>query len=195
MNIIDIIIILIIGLSALRGWNRGFILSLFSFFKIFIAIIIARAIYPYLVEFLNEYTGFYPYIKEYIYPKINSFMNNEAIFSADIITNLIISLFIMIFLYFIINIVLSVFIRIVDGFFKLPVLKSFNKFIGFLFGAIKGILIVFIIYALLTPVIVLNTDSFISVKTHQSILGNLFYNPDVIINYLQSNFLYLINLL
>jgi len=193
MNIIDIIIILIIGLSALRGWNRGFILSLFSLLKIFIAIIIARAIYPYLVEFLNEYTGFYPYIKEYIYPKINSFMNNEAIFSADIITNLIISLFIMIFLYFIINIVLSAFIRIIDGFFKVPVLKSFNKFTGFLFGAIKGVLVVLIIYALLTPIIALNGENIITVKTMESTLGIYFYKPDFLLNYLKDNYLYLLN--
>ena len=195
MNIIDIIILLIIVLSTLSGYRKGFVLSLFSFLRIFLSVIIARIMYPYVTSFLAQNTNIYNYINNFIYPKIMNLTKGQSLFSPDTITDLIISLFIVLIIYIVVNIVLSIVINIIDSFFKFPVLNALNKFTGFVFGLVKGILIVFIIYALLTPVIVLNSQSFIATSTMNSTLGMYFYRPDFLINFLKNNYLYLMNLI
>lgn len=195
MNIIDIIILLIIVLSTLSGYRKGFVLSLFSFLRIFLSVIIARIMYPYVTNFLGQNTNIYNYINNFIYPRIMNLTKGQSLFSPDTITNLIISLFIVFIIYLVVNIVLSIVINIIDNFFKFPVLNALNKFTGFVFGLVKGILIVFIIYALLTPVIVLNSQSFIATSTMNSTLGMYFYRPDFLINFLKNNYLYLMNLI
>ena len=195
MNIIDIIILLIIVLSTLSGYRKGFVLSLFSFLRIFLSVIIARIMYPYVTSFLAQNTNIYNYINNFIYPKIMNLTKGQSLFSPDTITDLIISLFIVLIIYIVVNIVLSIVINIIDSFFKFPVLNALNKFTGFVFGLVKGILIVFIIYALLTPVIVLNNQSFIATSTMNSTLGMYFYRPDFLINFLKNNYLYLMNLI
>ncbi|MGO3168775.1 CvpA family protein, partial [Senegalia sp. (in: firmicutes)] len=195
MNIIDIIILVIIGLSTLSGYRKGFILSLFSVLRLFLSIIIARAIYPHVMDFLTQNTNIYNRINNFIYPKIEGLTNGQSLFTANTISDLIISLVIMFVIYLIINLLLSIVIRTIDSFFKLPILNTLNKFSGLIFGIIKGFLIVFIIYALLTPVIALDGQGLIASKTMESMLGKYFYRPGFLIDYLKNNYLYLMNIL
>ena len=195
MNIIDIIILFIIGLTTLSGYHRGFVLSFLSLVRMFLSIIIARITYPYAIQFLTQSTNIYNSINSFIYPKITNLINGRSLFSADTITELIINLLVMIVIYFIINLILTIIIKSIDSVFKLPILNTVNKFAGLIFGLLKGVLIVFIIYALLTPVIALNQQSFIANATRDSALAEYFYRPEFLTNYLKQNFLHLINLI
>lgn len=195
MNIIDLIILSIIVLTALSGYHRGFILSFLSLVKIFLSIIIARITYPYVIQFLTQSTNIYNSINNFLYPKITNLINERALFSADSITKLIINLLVMMVIYSIINLILSTIIVSIDRVFKLPVLNTVNKFAGLIFGLVKGVLIIFIIYALLTPVIALNPQSFIASATSASALAEYFYRPEFLTNYLKQNFQDLINLM
>ncbi|OLS01626.1 CvpA family protein [Tissierella creatinophila] len=193
MNIIDLIILAIIGLTALSGYRRGFILSFFSLIRLFFAIIISKALYPYIINFMTQNTSIYNGLNNFLYPKIQALLNGPSLLIADKITYLIIKLFIIIIIYFIVNSILILIIRQIDSFFKLPILNTLNKFSGLIFGFAKGVLLIYIIYALLTPVIMLKPESFISVSTTNSALARYFYKPDFILNYLKDNYLNLIN--
>nr|WP_300005014.1 CvpA family protein [Tissierella sp.] len=189
MNIIDVIILIIIALTAFSGYHRGFVLSFLSLVKIFISIIAARFIYPYAIEFLSQSTDIYKSLNTFLYPKISNLISETSLFTADTITGLIINLLVIIVIYSLINMVLSIIIRSIDNVFKLPVLNTINKFAGLLFGLFKGVLIIFIIYALLTPVIALNPQSSLAIATRASVLAQYFYRPEFLTNYLKQSFL------
>ncbi|MGO1470177.1 MAG: CvpA family protein, partial [Tissierella sp.] len=104
-----------------------------------------------------------------------------------------IRLFIVLIIYSIVNAILIMIIRKIDRFFKLPILNTLNTFAGLVFGLLKGVLIVFIIYTLLTPVIILNKESFIATNTMESALGMYFYNPDFLLNFLKNNYINFMN--
>ena len=195
MNIIDVIISLTIGLTALIGYHRGFVLSFLGLIKIFLSIFIARITYPYAMNFISQNTRIYNSLNDFIYPKIMDLTSGQGLFSAATISDLIIRLFIILVLYFVINIILSIIIRSIDSLFKLPVLNTLNKTAGLLFGLAKGTLIVFLIYALLTPFILLNNQSLLATNTMESTLGIFFYRPEILTDYLKNNYVNLMNLI
>ncbi|MBS4536983.1 CvpA family protein [Clostridium sp. D2Q-11] len=216
MTIVDIIIIIIIVLTGLEGFNKGFILSAFSLLGTIIALLIAKQYYHLISSFLINNTNIYIWLYKRVFPKISSIVEGEGSLTldtllkiikipeilinndmqgidyssaqilSDIITILIINIIGIIVIFIIANILLSLIVTIVNIFFKLPLLNSFNKLSGLLFGLIKGVLMIFIIYAILTPIISLNPDGLISTQTTNSVLGNYFYNNNIIIGYLEA---------
>lgn len=188
MNIIDIIILTVIALHALSGYVRGFVLSFLSLIRIFLSIAIVKLIYTSAIEFLTENTGIYNSLNNFIYPKVIELAKENILFSTSLISDLLSKLVIILFLYFIINIILSIIIRFIDSFFKSPILNRLNKSLGLVFGSAKGILIVFLIYSFLTPVIMLNNQSMLEINTSQSLLAHYFYHPEFLINLLQNNY-------
>lgn len=195
MNIIDITILLIIGLTALSGYHRGLFLSLFSLIRLFLSIVLSRIAYPYVIDFIRQDTDIYNFIASFLSPKIQNLLNSQSPISADAITHLIIKLFVMILIYSLINSILYLIVIKVDRVFKLPILKTLNKFAGLIFGFLKGVLVVFIIYALLTPVIMLNPESLIAVNTGNSLLAEYFYKPEFLLNLLEDNYFNLIKII
>lgn len=195
MNIIDITILLIIGLTALSGYYRGLFLSLFSLIRLFLSIVLSRIVYPYVIDFIRQDTDIYNFIASFLSPKIQNLLNSQSPISADAITHLIIKLFVMILIYSLINSILYLIVIKVDRVFKLPILKTLNKFAGLIFGFLKGVLVVFIIYALLTPVIMLNPESLIAVNTGNSLLAEYFYKPEFLLNLLEDNYFNLIKII
>ena len=189
MNIIDLVIILIIGLTTLSGYRKGFVLSLLSLVKLFLSIIIVNGVYPYVMDFLMDSTGIYTSFRNFLHPKIMSLTSGGSLFSAGTITDALISLLVILILYSIINTILNTIILAIDSFFRLPVLNTLNKFTGLVFGLAKGVLFVFLIYLILTPVIVMNPQGTLATKTMESTLAMYFYQPDFIMNYLKNGFI------
>ena len=66
MNIVDIILLVILGVAAYNGYNRGLFVSLVSIFAFFVAIILAFMFMDWGVEVLSNYidgfTGFMPFL-------------------------------------------------------------------------------------------------------------------------------------
>lgn len=195
MNVIDIIILVIIALTAFSGYHRGFVLSFLGLVKIFLSIIVTRMIYPYAIEFLTQSTGIYKSLNDFLSPKISNLISETSLFTADTITGLIINLLVIMVIYSLINMVLSIIVRSIDKLFTLPILNTVNKSAGLLFGLLKGALFIFIIYALLTPVIALNPQSPIALLTRNSVLAQYFYRPEFLTNYLKESFLDLMKLM
>lgn len=216
MSLFDIVIIIIIILTGLEGLHKGFILSAFSLLGTIIALLIAKEYYPLVSNFLINKTSFYHWLYEKIYPKVFNIMEGQGALSTDTLLKLIkipkilinndmqgldynsaqilsesiaillINIVGVIVIYIIANTILSILVAVINTFFKLPILNSFNKLSGLIFGLIKGILIIFIIYAILTPIISLNPDGLLATQTSNSVLGSYFYNNNIIIGYLEN---------
>ncbi|WP_105619931.1 CvpA family protein [Vallitalea okinawensis] len=62
VNWLDILVVAIIGFNAIVAYNRGFIITVFRFTNLILAIILTRIIYPTVSEFIMMYTKFYEFL-------------------------------------------------------------------------------------------------------------------------------------
>jgi uncharacterized membrane protein required for colicin V production len=87
----------------------------------------------------------------------------------------------------IVRFLLGLVLNIVSGIFKVPVLRQLDKIGGFLFGIIKGMVIVYIIFALLSPITYIFPDGKISKGIDESILSEYFIHQNFIRDFFDSN--------
>ncbi|WP_034429867.1 CvpA family protein [Caldisalinibacter kiritimatiensis] len=222
MNWVDLIVIIILVTSSLRGLVKGFIISLFNLVGFFIAAYIAKLYYPVLVGYIYKNTNFINRIESFIYERVFKIMEgNENGLDKDLIINgfklpapikeslgnninlhtgeitksigqalaneftyIFVTIISIIIVFLAAKILLAIVVHVVDSIAKLPILRTFNRLTGFAFGLIKGVLIIYIIFAILTPVISMFPEGFIATGTYESTLGSYFYTQNVIINYL-----------
>lgn len=86
--------------------------------------------------------------------------------------------------FLIIYLILLVVCNLIDAFVKLPLLNITNKISGSVVGIAKGVIILYIIFALASPVIAFMPDNNIVKEIHKSKSGDIFYDKNIILNYL-----------
>ena len=198
--VLDLIVILIIALFTFIGYKQGLIKTAIKITSFFIAIIVALILYKPVSTLIIDSTTIDDKIESTIIEKITpegmnpedeasettkipqEFIkeaNNSIKDTAKTITVKIIELCTVLVLYIIARIVLKFIAALGDLIAKLPILKQFNKLGGTVFGALKGLLIVYIILAiiyLISPLLKENTIK----KIDESILIKFMYNNNVI---------------
>lgn len=198
--ILDLIVVLIVVLFTFIGYKQGLIKTAIKITSFFIAIIVALILYKPVSTLIIGSTTIDDKIESTIIEKITpegmnpedeasettkipqGFIkeaNNSIKDTAKTITVKIIELCTVLVLYIIARIVLKFIAALGDLIAKLPILKQFNKLGGTVFGALKGLLIVYIILAiiyLISPLLKENTTK----KIDESILIKSMYNNNVI---------------
>lgn len=109
---------------------------------------------------------------------------------ANSLTAFFINILSMIIIFLIARLIIHLLVGLLNSFAKLPVLKQFNSTAGLAFGVLKGVLLVYILFAVLTPIISMYPDGKIAGYTYQSTLGQFFYKKNIIINFIKSLDLY-----
>ncbi|SCG84495.1 hypothetical protein DW1_2940 [Proteiniborus sp. DW1] len=122
-------------------------------------------------------------------PKVDSYTSQVSKAAIDImseaITGILIDVISLIIAFIIARIVLIFIIRILNVFSKLPILSHFNKLLGLGFGFIKGIIIVFIIFAVVTPLISVSPNGTIAEGVFGSTVGYYLYDNNILLKYLK----------
>ncbi|MGI6707129.1 MAG: CvpA family protein [Clostridia bacterium] len=98
------------------------------------------------------------------------------------ITNIIINIISFLLLYFIVRFVLSLVISLTNYIVRLPVLKQFDSLLGGCFGFLRGIFIVFILFALVPVVIAVLPLDFLNDYLEESLFASFFYKSNIITN-------------
>jgi uncharacterized membrane protein required for colicin V production len=118
-------------------------------------------------------------------------IEKDPTFLTDIISkgviNIVINVVSILIVYMIVRFLLGLVLNIVSGIFKVPVLRQLDKIGGFLFGIIKGMVIVYIIFALLSPITYIFPDGKISKGIDESILSEYFIHQNFIRDFFDSN--------
>lgn len=99
---------------------------------------------------------------------------------ADLIVTVISFLIVMLLSY----IVLLIIITIVDRIFKAPVLNAINRLFGGIFGLAKGIVILYILFAIASPFIAFSDNNVFVNELLESKSSEYFYEKNVILSYL-----------
>ncbi|MBQ8783876.1 MAG: CvpA family protein [Clostridia bacterium] len=119
--IIDIVLCLIFILCVGYYYRKGFARSILEFFSFFAAAVVTKVYYGDVARFLIE---------------------NTSLFEDDVLSEQKIRLISLIALFVGASILIKLIISLIDRFFKLPLIKTANKALGLLIGALCGFLLV-----------------------------------------------------
>jgi len=90
MNPLDIVIVAIIALCAIAGYHKGLIRTVYRLVSLFVAMFVARQLYPYVARALRQ-TELFPTIRDAIARAMNleGFVADQTVaHSAEVIDNL-----------------------------------------------------------------------------------------------------------
>jgi len=196
--LIDLIVISIIALFTFIGYKKGLIKVAFGLVSFILAIIISVLLYKPVSGFIINYTSLDDIIETTISERLSSsdttdeetnniisnyysnIKNSTTAVVADGISKTIINVGCMIIVFIISKIVLLFFKFTGDLIAKLPLIKQVNHIGGFIYGLLKGFIIVYLllaIIAIVSPVIDIN--NFINI-INSSIITNIMYNNNII---------------
>ena len=196
--LIDIILLAIIALFTFIGYKKGLIKVAFGLVSFFLSILIAVVLYKPVSNFIINYTTIDDKIEQAIEERLVSsdtakeetdniilnYYSDVKYASSDMIAQTISQSLInisCILIVFIISKIILLFFRFSgDLIAKLPLIKQFNSAGGFIYGLLKGFVVVYIILAIiaiLSPIIdISNLLSMIN----SSIITNIMYNNNII---------------
>nr|WP_279380163.1 CvpA family protein [Sporosalibacterium faouarense] len=104
---------------------------------------------------------------------------------SDTLSHLFINIISIVVIFILARMVLVLIVNIANKISKLPILNTVNKTSGLFLGVIKGVLIIFIIFTILTPFIIISPEGTIASQTYHSTLGEFFYSNNIIIGFLK----------
>mgnify|MGYP000846013319 CR=1 FL=1 len=219
MNYIDIVVIIFLCYSCFVGYKRGFIKTLFDTLGVIVSFFLSREFYYIAENFLLDNTKMFVKIHSFFESKLSESlmttfeesthipaelknvlsnivntgdlqgMDAFSVFVDNISIILIRSIsFIVTFL--VIYAILLIISNLINVIFKLPLLNLTNRIFGAGTGIIKSFIILYIIFALCSPLIGFLGDSPVSKSILNSQSGKIFYDNNIILNYLSYNGFY-----
>ena len=157
--IMDIFFVLIFILCLFYYYHKGFVKTILDLFFLIVSAIVTRILSPHLVQYLLSNTDY--------------FKGDLGEYKSNIVSVAVI------FLLF--SIVFKIIILIIDRIFKLPVLKTVNKFLGFVLGALCGFAVTAVLITVFKAFSVFDSGSFseavdnsLIIKLYSELLINLY---------------------
>ena len=202
--ILDIIIIGIVIISTIIGYKKGLINVIFNLCAFLIALIITVVLYTPITNIIientelddkieniiienatsseDENTTEDSVINKYITQSITKTKNDIVEGTSTIIAQKVISIFVAIVLFIIVRILL-IFVKVVfNGIANLPIIKQINEVGGIAYGILRGVLMIYIILAILFFIISINNIGIIVDAINTSIITKILYTNNIILN-------------
>lgn len=205
---VDIIIVIFIGILCFQGYRKGFINTVFDTLGILISFFLSKEVYHYAENFLQKNTKLFVKLHDYFETRLSEsvisnvnknipvelqkFLNNIIINEtndtfAAFIDNL--SLLIMrsisfIITFLVIYAILLLITNFVNTIFKLPLLNLTNRLFGGVMGILKSVILLYLIFALAAPLLSFMQDKSIAKSVLNSESSKIFYDNNIILNYL-----------
>ena len=197
--LLDLIVIFIIALSTFIGYKKGLIKVAFGLISFILAISLSVVLYKPISNFIIEYTPIDDYIEQTISERLdspeitaeetknivsnyfNNFKNASTKVIAEGISKTIINVGCMVIVFVISKIILLLFKWLGDIIARLPLIKQLNDTGGFLYGLLRGFVLIYGLLALIaicSPII--NMNELVSM-INKSIITNIMYNNNIIL--------------
>lgn len=208
--IVDLIIIAIVLLFVFIGYKKGLTGSLIKLLSFVIAVALAFMLYKPVANAIIENTEIDDNIKEAITRTFNQEDNNEKEEEKNIpltmveninneienatnevkttiieeTTKTIINVASAILIYIIVRIILLIVSLFASQITKLPLIKQADEIGGIVYGAVEGIVIVYIALSIISLISVIWVDNIAVTAITKSVLGNMLYNNNIILKLL-----------
>lgn len=215
LNLADFIAILILIALAFWGSKKGLVRSIFSLGSLVLSLVLALTLYPVVTDFLNQsVVGDYVRLNVYkvfdqkqeepqetdtagdtlnlpdsLESAITGTMN-EAAFTvkesiAENTAQLALKLLGIIIVFVLVRVILWLLVHFLNAVAHLPILRSINRLLGGVLGLGYGILLIYLLLAVLTFTTTLKTFN----KPIQLVLDSRYvsvmYNENILLNFLK----------
>ena len=192
--IADIIVIAVVAVCILLGYRSGFLKTLINVVSYIASIILSFFFYPVLSGFLMK-TSIYTFFVEKIGEKYRTadiihtqwkFLDNYINSAEGAVSAGVAELLINIISFILIVIICKIAIRLIGNalnlFARLPVIKQFNRLGGAVTGGLLGILVVYIVMALMVAFAPLDSLDPVTEEIQKSVFAEEMYNNNIILN-------------
>lgn len=209
--IFDVIIVAIIVLNIYLCYKKGLVnlaVGLIAFIAaIILAIILYRPISNLVIENTQidenikeviiqnfsaktsdgeqvevQYVSVWSYLEKYIGDAVGETQNEIVADTAETLSIKVINLGVIIAIYLVVRVALFALTFIADAITSLPILKQLDDVGGIVYGAIKALIIVYVVLAILFFVVGLTANNTISTAIDSSFVTKFFYNNNVLLN-------------
>ncbi len=207
--VLDIIVIAIFALSIFMGYKKGLIGVVLKLFAFVIAIIVTWILYTPVTNLIinntnldeniknviiekgvvveetkeeQEKSDVSKYVQEYVSKSVNDRKNEVVKNTADIIAEKTVAIIVAVGLFIVVRIGLILLRFIAEGIAELPIIKQFNELGGTLYGIIRGLFVIYLVFAIFFVVMSVNNIEFISNLINSSILSKFIYEHNVILD-------------
>lgn len=196
--VVDIIIIAILALSIFLGYKKGLIELGIKAVAVIIAIVGTLILYRPITNIIVNTTELDENIQQVIMEKSGSFVGDGTtgnVVEDGIVSEIqnkmlpdaahelslnIIRAGVMLVLYIVIKIALKFVTALANLIAKLPILDQFNKLGGILYGAIRGLLIIYVALLIIQFVGEVNPGNMVNGEIDKSFIGKEMYKRNVI---------------
>jgi uncharacterized membrane protein required for colicin V production len=196
LNWLDIAILVVFLIVALDGMAKGFIFSFFNIIGVFVSLFIARYFTPGLAGFIIKNTPISERLKFAFDKRVNSL--NPATLSLlnllnlkngnieESLTIIFVNIACFLFIFFLCTILLNLFRDTLRRIVKKTPMKYMDKLGGLGIGIIKGALLIFVFFAVVTPLMgLMPQSSELVTAIGTSKLAKYFYLYNFIIPWMQ----------
>lgn len=188
--IIDVILLVILVLSAFLGYKKGLVKLGTKLFAGIIAIIITIIIYKPISGLVINNTQIDEKIEDAIIKNTTSFINENSQIQNNVtnqvtdkilpeeaknISKSVVYAITAIILFIFVKIALSVVISLMDFVANLPILKQFNEIGGIIYGLVRGALIIFVCVLLMGVFIKINPENTLNNQIQDTYITKIIY--------------------
>ena len=196
--LLDLIIIAFIALLTFIGYKKGLIKVAFGLVSFILALVISVILYRPVSNFIINYTSLDNTIESAVENRLSSpdttdeetqnivsnyysnIKNTSTSVIAKGISKTIINVGCMIIVFIITKLILLFFKFSGDLIAKLPLIKQANHAGGFIYGLLKGFIIIYLLLALIAIISpIINIDNILEI-INKSIITNIMYNNNII---------------
>ena len=180
-NYIDIIIMVILLGFGIRGYRFGLIRSLFNLVKYIAAIYICKMYFNFITNYIVGNEKIYGAIKNVV----GLFLKKTFMkaFVLDTISKGVTQIIVLIMLFVISITIMSLIIKALESLFTLKPLNFLNKLLGFIFGLLKGLVILMILLTITHPIIAIVPKEKLILDLNNSTLLKYLYMYNFVFKY------------
>lgn len=209
--IFDVIIIAIIALNIFICYRKGLVRLAVGLIAVLGALILAMILYrpisnaiiknteidekienAIIEKFSAEtegnaevrYVGIIDYLEKYVDNAVNKTQNEIVYESAGTMAIKFINVAVLLIIFLIVRILLQLLTFISDMITSLPILKQFNEAGGVIYGAVKALIIIYALLAIVFFVIYATGNTTISDAIASSFITKFFYNHNILLDIL-----------
>ncbi len=207
--IFDIIIVAIFALNIFVCYKKGLVKLAVGLIAVLVAIILSVILYKPVSNLIikntgidkkieniiienfsadttdsgeTKYVGVIDYLEKYAKDTANKTQNEIVYETAGTMAVKITNIVVLLAIFIIIRAILLLLTFISDIITSLPLIKQFNEVGGVVYGIIKGLLIVYVILAIVFLVIMISGKGTLSEIISSSYITKFFYNNNILLN-------------
>ena len=206
--VLDLILLASLALSIFFGYKKGLIGVAFNLCAFLVAIIVTWILYNPVTNIVINNTEIDDGIKNAIIEKgvikqdeknqkenkVNEFIgqyittpitdatNNAVEETAKVISEKIVAIGVAIVLFIVVRIALILLKFVAEAIAKLPIIKQCNKAGGLVYGAIRGMFVIYTFLAILFLAMSVNNSGTIANMINSSIISKILYENNLILN-------------